>query len=120
MQKLLRLVWLGNLEGFCLRPSDAGLDTHPPLEKGLSVTVGAATRFICFFPRLQEARMQRFKSTRNFMPRAIAVALLLACANTRAATFTVTTTNDSGPGSLREAIANASAGADLITFNIPG
>ncbi|HXI62728.1 MAG TPA: Calx-beta domain-containing protein, partial [Pyrinomonadaceae bacterium] len=38
-----------------------------------------------------------------------------------AATFTVTNTNDSGAGSLRQAIlnANANAGADLITFNIP-
>jgi len=38
-------------------------------------------------------------------------------------TFTVTNTNDSGPGSLRQAIlgANASdAGADLISFDIPG
>jgi hypothetical protein len=40
----------------------------------------------------------------------------------RAATFTVTTTNDSGDGSLRWAItnANANAGADIILFNIPG
>lgn len=39
-----------------------------------------------------------------------------------AATFTVTTTNDSGPGSLREAIlaANGSGGADFVHFNIPG
>jgi Domain of unknown function (DUF4347)/Cadherin domain/Right handed beta helix region/Periplasmic copper-binding protein (NosD) len=38
------------------------------------------------------------------------------------ATFTVTNTNDSGAGSLRQAIisANASAGADIITFNISG
>lgn len=39
------------------------------------------------------------------------------------ATFTVTNTNDSGAGSLRQAIldANANAGADVITFNIaPG
>ncbi len=36
------------------------------------------------------------------------------------ATFTVTNTNDSGAGSLRQAIidANALAGADIITFNI--
>jgi hypothetical protein len=38
------------------------------------------------------------------------------------ATFTVTNTNDSGPGSLRQAIldANNNAGADTIAFNIPG
>src|SRR5207244_573235 len=37
-----------------------------------------------------------------------------------AASFTVTNTNDSGAGSLRQAIldANASAGADTISFNI--
>ena len=36
--------------------------------------------------------------------------------------FLVTNTNDSGPGSLRQAIlnANASAGADIISFAIPG
>jgi hypothetical protein len=39
-----------------------------------------------------------------------------------AATFTVTNTNDTGAGSLRQAIedANATAGADTIEFNIPG
>ncbi|MDP3522336.1 MAG: DUF4347 domain-containing protein [Hydrogenophaga sp.] len=38
------------------------------------------------------------------------------------ATYTVTNTNDSGAGSLRQAIqdANASAGADVIDFNIAG
>jgi len=35
-----------------------------------------------------------------------------------AATLTVTTSNDSGPGSLRQAIANAAAG-DTITFSLP-
>jgi len=37
-------------------------------------------------------------------------------------TFVVTNTNDSGAGSLRQAIldANANAGADTINFNIPG
>jgi len=36
-------------------------------------------------------------------------------------TFTVTNTNDSGPGSLRQAIlgANANLGLDIIAFNIP-
>ncbi len=39
-----------------------------------------------------------------------------------AATFTVTNTDDSGPGSLRQAItdANATPGADTIEFDIPG
>ncbi|MCA9178539.1 MAG: DUF4347 domain-containing protein, partial [Planctomycetales bacterium] len=38
------------------------------------------------------------------------------------ATYLVTNTNDSGAGSLRDAIdqANASAGADVVTFNISG
>jgi hypothetical protein len=39
-----------------------------------------------------------------------------------ATTFTVSNTNDSGPGSLRQAIldANANPGLDTINFNIPG
>ena len=39
-----------------------------------------------------------------------------------AADFPVVTTNDSGPGSLRDAIvaANANPGADRVVFNIPG
>ena len=50
---------------------------------------------------------------------------LLAVSGTqiaRAASFTVSNTNDSGPGSLRQAIldANATAGADVITFSISG
>src|SRR5215468_6049300 len=47
--------------------------------------------------------------------------LLLASIGS-ASTFTVTNTNDSGAGSLRQAIldANANAGLDTIAFNIPG
>lgn len=47
---------------------------------------------------------------------------LAAAVESRAATFTVTNTNDSGAGSLRQAItdANASGATDLIVFNIPG
>ena len=39
-----------------------------------------------------------------------------------AATFMVTNTNDTGPGSLRQAIldANATTGSQIINFNIPG
>ena len=53
------------------------------------------------------------------------VILLLAAgamAPALAATFTVTSTADSGAGSLRQAIldANAAAGADLIDFNVGG
>lgn len=49
-----------------------------------------------------------------------AMATAISAAN--ATVFTVTTTEDSGPGSLRQAIheANASFGADSIAFNIPG
>ncbi len=49
-------------------------------------------------------------------------AALLPLPPALAATFTVTNTNDSGVGSLRQAIldADASAGADTIAFNIPG
>ena len=45
------------------------------------------------------------------------MALLLAT-SLRAATFTVTNTNDSGPGSLRQAVADAAllAGPDTIVF----
>lgn len=47
---------------------------------------------------------------------------LAASEVTSAAPFTVTNTNDSGPGSLRQAIldANAAGGLDSILFNIPG
>ncbi len=48
--------------------------------------------------------------------------LLLFPKTTNAATFTVTNTNDSGAGSLRQAItdANSTGGADTIEFNIVG
>jgi hypothetical protein len=50
------------------------------------------------------------------------VALVLLGRSVAAADFVVTNANDSGPGSLRQAItdANAAAGADRVGFNIPG
>src|SRR5262245_36552765 len=52
----------------------------------------------------------------------ILVGVLLAAQAGRSATFSVDTTNDSGAGSLRQAIldANANPGPDTIAFNIPG
>ncbi len=61
--------------------------------------------------------------TRLLRPMGFAiVAFASAVSAARAATFTVTNSGDSGPGSLRQAIldANAAAGADVIDFNIPG
>lgn len=50
------------------------------------------------------------------------LAALSLASLTHAATFTVTSTADSGPGTLRQAIAdaNAAAGSDEIAFAIPG
>jgi hypothetical protein len=47
---------------------------------------------------------------------------LLALASASATTYTVTTTADTGPGSLRQAItdANGNVGADTIAFNLVG
>jgi len=52
---------------------------------------------------------------------ALAVSFVMLAGGVSAATFTVTNTNDSGAGSLRQAIldANGTAGADTIAFAIP-
>jgi hypothetical protein len=68
---------------------------------------------------LRERRAQR-KNNRT-LARGLAVGAVLAGAGpAAAATFTVTNTNDSGPGSLRQALidANAAAGADEIVFSV--
>ena len=64
-------------------------------------------------PRARRARPRRS---------AFLAAAFAAGASARAATFTVTSSADAGPGSLRQAIldANASPGPDTIAFNIPG
>ena len=48
--------------------------------------------------------------------------LIAVQTNINAATFTVTTTNDVGSGSLRQAMtdANSNAGPDVVQFDIPG
>lgn len=50
------------------------------------------------------------------------LAIALAAGAGSAATYTVTNTDDAGPGSLRQALlsANANPGADTVVFNIPG
>jgi hypothetical protein len=50
------------------------------------------------------------------------IVLCLASTSALSASFVVTNTSDSGTGSLRQAIldANAAAGYDTITFNVPG
>ncbi|MDQ3115254.1 MAG: hypothetical protein M3Q86_01360 [Verrucomicrobiota bacterium] len=60
--------------------------------------------------------------TTNLLGKQLAIALLLSIAGVitaSAATFTVTNTNDSGPGSLRQAVldSNAAATADNIVFD---
>jgi hypothetical protein len=52
----------------------------------------------------------------------ILLALGVACTAATAATFTVTSNHDSGPGSFRQALldANSSPGPAIIEFNIPG
>lgn len=54
--------------------------------------------------------------------RTLLVGLAFAFSTAHATRFDVTTTADSGPGSLRQAIddANRTPGADVITFSIPG
>jgi hypothetical protein len=62
------------------------------------------------------------RSVNNTLRRVPVLAAALAAFSAQALTFTVTNTNDSGAGSLRAAItaANASPGANQISFNIPG
>jgi hypothetical protein len=52
----------------------------------------------------------------------LAIGCVALAGSLHAATFSVTNTNDSGAGSLRQAIldANANPGLDTIAFDIPG
>jgi uncharacterized repeat protein (TIGR01451 family) len=62
------------------------------------------------------------KNSARLLGVGLAVALLATAADAAIATFVVTNTGDSGAGSLRQAMldANATPGADLISFAIPG
>ena len=69
-------------------------------------------------------KLRNLRSTAKYIGLFIA-AICLFCTSPsaiNAATFTVVNTNDSGPGSLRQAIedANAAAGADTIDFDTAG
>lgn len=64
--------------------------------------------------------MKNYTSVRRGLSFAATCALALASVlSARAGTLTVTTLNDSGPGSLRQAIADANSG-DTITFRVKG
>jgi hypothetical protein len=63
------------------------------------------------------------RSRRRFLPPAVVLLLVLISPHpSLAATFTVTTLADSGPGSLRQAVldANAAAGQDLVDITVSG
>src|SRR5882724_1124641 len=55
----------------------------------------------------------------KYAARAVALLLGLVSVTASATIYTVTNTNDTGAGSLRQAIVNANS-ADSIVFNIPG
>ena len=55
-----------------------------------------------------------------FLRRMLFAVFILVGSSVPAATFVVTNTADTGPGSLRQAIQSASSGSNTIVFNIPG
>lgn len=68
-------------------------------------------------------RIENHMRNTRISPRwAAALLMALCCANAGAASFSVGSPSDAGPGSLRQAItdANAAGGANTIVFAIPG
>jgi hypothetical protein len=86
-------------------------------------TTACPSRVLQYFP-LQRAVPVASFALANMAPRLLATLLAFFAMHVaaQAATFTVTNTGDTGSGSLRQAIldATANAGSDTINFNIPG
>src|SRR5881397_223402 len=85
---------------------------------------GRATRagWLYELSKRWEYRKMRQESMLRFLLGLITLILIASGASARADTFNVTNTNDSGPGSLRQAILDANASAAIphtILFNIP-
>src|SRR5262245_58199994 len=97
--------------GVGFRPG--GLRTRSPLLPLESVSQDARVSH-----RVEPRDMRRW----SILVCTTALAGLALAGRAGAATFTVTNTNNSGTGSLREAVqgANATGAADTITFAIPG
>jgi hypothetical protein len=72
--------------------------------------------------RFRNSTAERSPSFGFFLFSCLIFSFLSFCPSAQGATYTVTNTNDSGVGSLRQAIisANTNPGPDTITFSIPG
>ena len=72
--------------------------------------------------RFQSSPAKRSSSFGFFLFFCLILSLPTFCPTAQGATYTVTNTNDSGAGSLRQAIimANTNPGPDTIAFSIPG
>src|SRR5262245_3046013 len=83
------------------------------------LTIPASRRSFCLLPAPAGAGLS---AIRLAILSGVMAVIFLGTLTARASTFVVTNTNDSGAGSLRQAIlsANAQTGPHTITFNIPG
>src|SRR4051794_11425180 len=84
------------------------MQSTPPLKRTFSSTNGDRSPERCFLPGI-----------RRFVLALTVVWSCCAIASSRAGTLTVTTLADGGPGSLRQAIADAVSG-DTIDFGVTG